>query len=455
MLTTKEVEFLEKSAVKVKITVPEAEIKKEYDELVKNYCKTLQIKGFRKGKIPPNILIRKFGDALKDETTQKVMEKSLEEVLESIEQKPLPYCRPSLVDEEDIKLDLDKDFSYAITYDCYPKVELGKYKDLEVEEPQVNISEKDLAAELKTLQEQNAMVVEKFSGIVAKDDIITIDYVELDDEGKEKEDTRRESFTFTVGTGYNLYEFDDLLIAMKKDEEKIIEKEFPADYRYESLAGKKVKLKVKVTNIKVKDIPELDDELAQDISDKYQTLDDLKNDLRQKLKDNSANKVREDKIAQLIEKIAKSSTIDLPESMVQQEMEMRWRTMLYRFGANEQMLLKELENQEKTRDSLLNEWRPQIEEGLKSQIVVEELKKLENITVSPEEIDAEIQKMADAKDISLEEMKKNLQANRMIESVNINIHDQKLFTHLLKSTKIKKGKKIKYQDYMNPDKQED
>lgn len=447
MQLSSKTELLEKSSVKLIITVPEEEIKKAYDEIISNYCKNLQIKGFRKGKIPKDVLVRKFGEALKEETAQKVMEESLKETLETVEHYPLPYSQPTVANEN-FNFEIDKDFTYEILYDTYPKVELGTYMGLEVEEPVIEIADADMDSELKQLQEQNSIIAEKKDPVIEDGNIVTIDYIELDDDDNEKEDTKRESFTFTVGTGYNLYDFDNDIIGLKKDEEKVIEKEYADDYKYPSLAGKTVKVKVKITTVKEKVLPELDDELAQDISDKYQTLEDLKTDIRNKLKLMAEEKVRENKITQLIEKIVKTSQIDLPESMVKQELEIKWRTLLYQFRNNEKLLLNQLKSENKTKDDFLTGLRPAAEESIKSSIVVEEIAKKENIFVTEEEMDEEIKKIAEAQKMTLEEAKRTINTNKMSESINLNIRNQKLFTYLLKHSNIKEGKNFKFADFI-------
>jgi len=447
MQLTSELELQEKSSAKLKITIPENEIKKVYDEIVIEYCKTLHIKGFRKGKVPSDVLIRKFGDALKDETAQRIVEKSLEEALEKAEHQPLPYSTPTMVDKES-KFELNQDFSYEIIYDIFPKVVLGEYTGYELEETEVEVTDEDLETELKNLQEQNSVVAEKKNPIVEKNDIVTLDYVELDDENNEKEGTKRESFTFTVGTGYNLFQFDDDIEGLKKDEEKILEKEYPEDYKYPSLAGKKVKLKVKIGVVKEKSLPVLDDELAQDISDKYSTLEDLKTDIRSKLRLTADEKIREQNSAQLIEKIVSASSMEIPESMIKQELDMRWHSMLYQYRTTEKQLLAELEKENKTKDDLFVDWRQSAVESIKSSIVIEEIAKKENIVVAEDEIEEEIKKFAESQKMAIEDMRNTLKANKMLDNINLNIRNQKLFTYLLKHSKIKVGKKLKYSEFI-------
>ena len=181
------------------------------------------------------------------------------------------------------KLELGKEFSYKVTFDTFPKIELPEYKGLEYEELEVEVGEEDVERELKGLQEQNSVVVDKKDPVAAKGDIVNVDYVELEEGGEEKTATRRQSFVFEVGSGYNLYRFDEEIVGMKAGEEKTIAKEYPADFEVKELAGRKLSLKVKLNTVKEKQLPEINDELAQDISDKYKSLDDLKKDIREKL----------------------------------------------------------------------------------------------------------------------------------------------------------------------------
>lgn len=230
-------------------------------------------KRIQKGKGSPSVLEKKYGEGIKEEAGMNVIEESLKTALEEVDKKPLPYSIPELQESEE-KFNFDKDFSYSVIYDVFPEIKLGKYTDLEVEIPDTKVLKKDEDRELEKLRDQNAVVVEK-EGKVAKDDIVTINYIELDDEGNEKEGTAREDYVFTVGSGYNVYKLDDDIIGMAKDEEKVVEKE---------IDGNNVKVKVKVTAVKEKQLPDLDDELAQDISDKYQTIKDLRDDIKKALK---------------------------------------------------------------------------------------------------------------------------------------------------------------------------
>ncbi|MEW5817626.1 MAG: trigger factor, partial [Spirochaetota bacterium] len=219
MIVNKEVEPLENSAVKLTVTVDQQSIKKAYDELLQKYSKTLQIKGFRRGKVPVPVLEKKFGESIKHEAYMNKIESNLKQIFEEIEEKPLPYSHPELQDELDMSM--DKDLCFSVVYDTFPKIEIGTYRGLEIEEPVVELSEDDVERELKTLQNQNSIVVDKKDNTVEKDNIVTINYSELEENGREKLKSRREGFAFAAGSKNNLYQIDDDILGMKKDEEKI------------------------------------------------------------------------------------------------------------------------------------------------------------------------------------------------------------------------------------------
>ena len=439
-------ELLENSSVKLKVTIPKADVKSEYDGLVDEYSRNVQIKGFRPGKVPSEVLIRKFGDSLKSETLQKLIEDSLKAAFEKVEHKPLPYSMPELRDEVD--LDLEKALSFEVFYDTFPVIELGEYKNLEVTESIVKVEDEDVDRELAAIQDQNAIVVDKQSGEVEKDDTVTVDYVEVGENDQEIDATKREGFTFSVGSGYNLHKIDDDVVGMKKDEEKILVKEYPDDFENSELAGRKIRLQVKVTGVKEKKLPDIDDELAQDVSDRYETLDDLKNDIRKRLEETIETRIREGKILQILKKTVESSQVPLPASMTEQELASRWRSFVQQFRADEDTVLRLLQEQEKTKENLLDEWRPGVEEALKMRLVenriVEELKP----EVTDEEVDNAIRQEAEGRDKEYEEVKEEYGKNNLMEYLKSSIETRKAHEELLALSKVKKGKKVKLLDFL-------
>ena len=440
------VDLLDNAAVNLKVTVPKADVKEAYDRLVSDYSSKVSIKGFRKGKVPPAILIQKFGESLLGETAQKLVEKGLEQAFEKVEQKPLPYSIPELKTE--LKVELDKPFSFEVVFDTFPEVKVGSYKELEITEPVVAINKEDIDRELAGIQEQNSIVIDKADETVAKDDTVTIDYVELGDDGSEVEESRREGFTFTVGTGYNLYKIDDDIMGMKKGEERILEKEYPQDFEIGELAGRKVQLKVQVTSVKERNLPEIDDELAQDVSEKYETLDDMKADIRSRLEEAAAQRVRERNIDQLLTKIVADSEVPLPESMVRRELGYRWQEFVRQFRSEEKFVLQSLEQQGKTQEDLFDEWRPRVETAIMRRLVLERIAEEERIEVTDEEVDGEIAKEAESQNRPLEEVKSQFVEAQLIDYIRDSIRTRKIYDFLLGASRIKKGKKVKFLDIL-------
>lgn len=448
MIKSKEIKTLENSVVELSITIDKNAIKTEYDELLKKYAKTASFKGFRKGKVPHVILERKYGESLQMESGFNLLEKSIEEVLKDVDKKPLPYCTPKLKDEENLKVEADKDLSFTVSYETYPEITVGEYKNLEIEVPEVKISPEDEERELKRYQEQNAVVSEKTEGKSEKDDVVVVNYCELDEKGNEIEGSAREDFTFTIGTGYNLYKFDDDIIGMAKDEEKVIDKSYPDDVEHKDLAGKTVKIKVKVTSIKNRQLPELDDELAQDISEKFKTLDDLKKEINERQNGMTESKLKAMKQQKLIDKIIETSKMDVPLSMVEQEMEHSWHNFLHQFGGEEEQVMRILTMQNKTKEGLFEEWKPSVVNKVKGQLIIGKIIEIEKVEASESEIDEEIKEQALQSGMPEEEFRKYLDDNNMKSYITHSLQEKKAYSMLEESSTIKKGEEIKFIDFI-------
>ena len=446
MVKEKNVERLDNSAVKLTVTVAQETLQDEYKSLLGQYAKSAQIKGFRKGHVPPDILERKFGESIKFEASQKVLEDSLRAVFEEIDEKPLPYSQPALDGEPDF--DIEKDLTYSVVYDIFPEIELGEYKGLEIEVPQVSISKEDEERELKALQEQNAIVIDKEEGGVEAGNIVTVDYCELDAEGNVIEDTEREDFVFTQGSGYNVYKIDEDVLGMKTGEEKTVDKEYPEDFEDADLAGQKKKLKITVKAIKERQLPEIDDDLAQDISDEYETIADLKKDIKGRLERTIEGRLREQKNNALIEQIVEKSTIPVPESMVQAELENSWRNFVQQFRAEEEQVLSLLQAQGRTKENLLEEWREGATKRIRGQLAVQKILESEEIEVTDEEVDAELDNQAQSGGATKEQLKQYYESQNMMDYVQREVRERKLFEKILEDSKIKKGEKVGFLDLM-------
>ncbi|MCX7655176.1 MAG: trigger factor [Treponemataceae bacterium] len=450
MVVSKEIEKKEHSQVQLTVKVAQEEVRKEYTDVLSYYAKNIQLPGFRKGKAPQDIVERKLGEAVKADAFGKLIEKALKEVLEAEDfpaaDRPLPYSQPTL--REVPEFSLEKDFSFSVTYDVFPLVTIGSYKGIEIEEPVVEITEEDIKKELETLRERNAFVLDKAENApVAANDVVTINYAEVNETGEVIPGTERQDFVFTVGSGMNYYKIDNEILGMKKGESRTITKTYPEDFELPELAGKTKTITVTITALKEKKLPTLDDEFAQDVDAKYTKLEDLKKDLKQKLEKNAEQRKRELKIQQILDKILEVSTIDLPQSMIRLEEESRLRSVARRLNMSVEQLIQIYQANGKNLEELLEEWRPDVERNLKKQLIVDTLIKNLGITVQDEEVEQEIIKQAQEMNISLEEIKKYYDdTNRAY--LKEDLQQQKLFDLLMGEVKVKKGKKQKYLDLM-------
>ena len=451
MAATKEITALEKSSVKLTLTVPKDDVRSQYQELLKEYRKNVQLPGFRKGMVPQEVLERKYGEALKGEALGRIIETAVSEVFEdenlSRQEKPLPYSRPEMKDEP--KLDFDQDLVFSLVYDVLPVVNVGAWKGIEVEVPEVSVSDEDIGRELEEIRERNAIVLDKADDALSgKDDVVTVDYCEIGENGEIVPDSQRQGFAFTLGTGYNLFKFDDEITGMKKGETREFEKTYPADFPDSDLAGKTKKLRVTLTALKSKNFPDLDDEFAQDVDEKFKTLDDLKNSIRERLDKRLQQKLKDIKVTRILEKIMETTPVDLPESMIRIEIEGRWRNLAQRFNATAEQVRQMMAGSGQNIEEIEKEWRPAAEKALHSRLIVETLMEQEKMEVSEEDAEKELEVMAAEAGADVAEYKKYYKDDNMWEYLKEDIKERRLFDMLIAENNIKTGKKENFLDIM-------
>lgn len=446
MKLTKKFENLEKSAVKLTVTVEKNEVASAYKQTLAKYVKNAQIPGFRKGHVPENVLVRKYGDALKADTISELIDKSLGDIYETeTENRPLPYAQPVM--EQMPELDTEKDLTYTVTYDVFPKVSVKDFSGITIKEPQVTISDADLNDELKSMQERNAMVIDKKDGTVAKDNIVTIDYKELNEDGSVIAGSERQDFVFTVGTGENIYKIDDDIIGMKKSETKEIIKKYKKDDKNEELAGLTKKLSVTVKAVKIRDIPALDDDFAQDCNEKYKTLEDMKNDIKKNMEVAKNRKIKEIKNNSLLSQLVEKNPFEIPTSMLNAELQNRFNMMAQQFQTTPEQLEKMIASSGQSKETMLNEWTGDSEKMLKSRIIVDSLIREKNITVTPEEVEEQYKKIADEGGMTVEDVKKHYDADpRAKEYIVDDTKESKLYDEIFAQVKVSKGDKMTFKE---------
>ena len=446
MAISKEIKRLEKSNVELCVTVPKEDVQGQYKDMMKEYTKDLQIPGFRKGKVPQEVLERKFGDALKNDALGRIIESSMKEIFGEDENKlprnerPLPYSRPELK-EEDLKLELDQDLKFTVVYDVLPEVKVSQWKDLKIEYPYAEVENEDISRELDEVRERNAIVLDRDDDAVAKNgDVITIDYEIMDEDGETPLKISRKDMAFTLD-GKNVFKFDDDIIGMKKDETKEFDKNFDDDYFDPSLAGKTRKVRIKLIALKEKQLPELDDDLAQDVDEKYKTLDDLKNNIKERLTKNLDARVKEKKLSCLLGKMMENTPVVIPESMIKTEVEGRLRRIARYYNTSEDVIMQ------MTSGDKFDEMREASKKALHSRLIIETLMEEQKIEVSDEDVEKEFESIAAANGAQVEEVKKHYN-EEAIFYLKEDIREKKINDILIAENELIPGKKEKYLDFM-------
>lgn len=448
MKFTKEITKLEHSAVKLTVTVAKEDVADGYKTTLSKYVKQVQIPGFRKGHVPASVLERKYGEQIKLEAAGDLIDSALNEIFQDekdLSSRPLPYAQPKM--DEMPTFDTSKDFTFTVTYDVFPSVEVKDFNGISVKEPQVTVGDAEVEEELKGIQERNAAVIDKKEGEKAeKDNIVTIDIEEIAEDGKAVEGTKRQGFTFTIGTAENVYKIDDELIGMTAGETKEIVKKYPKTESDKELAGTTKKYSVTVKQIKERNLPALDDDLAQDVSDKYKTLADLKADILKNLNLAKDRKIKELKVNSLLEQLIEKNPVEIPASMLQAELNGRWAQMAQQFQTTPEALEKMVVSSGQKKEDMLTQWTGDAEKMLKSRIIVDSLLKSKNISVTPEEVEAAYQKLADSNGVSVEDVKKHYEDPRAKEWFIDDVKEQKLYDEIFAQIKVAKGDKTSFED---------
>jgi trigger factor len=442
---TKEITRLEKSNVKLSITIPRDDIREQYNNMLREYSKNMQIPGFRKGKVPQEVLERKYADALKNDALGRIMESALQDIFKEENlprnERPLPYSAPELQGEP--KFDLEQDLQFSVIYDVLPDVKIGQWKGLKVEYPYAEIGDDEINKELEEIRERNAIVMDRDEEAAAKNgDVVTIDYQIFNENGEAHPDMQRKDFAFTLGSGTNVFKFDDDITGMKKGETKEFEKKFADDHIEPDLAGKTRKVQITLTSLKEKKLPDLDDDLAQDVDEKFGTLDDLKNSIKERLNKNLDWRLREKKLNEVLKKIMENTPVIVPESMIQAEVEGRWRRLARYYNTSAETMMQMMSGGEKE-----NEWREAAEKALHSRIIIETLMEEQKIEVTDEDVQKEFQRMAGENGVEIDEVKKHYNEQALI-NLKEDIREQKITDILLAENSLNPGKKENYLDFM-------
>lgn len=385
------VENGENQQVTLTIEVEAAEVNKAVEQACKRLANRVSIPGFRKGKAPRMIVERHVGkDAVLQEAFDIVAPKALSKAFD--EQKIDPVTRPS-VDIE--TLEEGKDLVFKATVTPRPEVKLGDYKGLNVSKNEVNITDEDVEKQLKTFQDRQGKLVDAPEGAEVKDgDFTTLDFKGFVD-GEAFDGGEGKDYPLQIGSNSFIPGFEDQLVGAKIGEERDVNVKFPEEYHAKELAGKDATFKCTIRSIKTKELPAIDDELAKKVS-KFETLDELKADIRKNLEENAERTAENDQKSAAIEMATNNITVDIPAVMIDNRVTAMIQEMAMRLEQQGMKLEQYLQYAGTDIAKLREQYRETAEKNVKTDLMLEEVAKAEDIKVEAKDLDEEVAAMAAA-----------------------------------------------------------
>lgn len=393
-------EKIENNQGELTVEVDAEEVNTALDEAFKKVVKQVNIPGFRKGKVPRFIFEQRFG-------VEALYQDALDILLPKVYPKAIDETGIEPVDQPEIDLEQmekGKNLIFKAKVTVKPEVNLGDYKGLEIEEKDATVADEDIDDEIKTLQEKLAELVVKEEGKVEEGDTAVIDFEGFLD-GEPFEGGQAENHSLEVGSGNFIPGFEEQLIGAQTGDEKEIQVTFPEDYHAEELKGKEVTFKVKVHEIKTKELPELDDEFAKDANEDVETLDELKENIKKKLTEQKEQEADNHFRDTLVEKATDNAEIDLPEVMVNSELD----RMVQEFGQKLQAQGMTLEMYYKfsgtDEDALREQMKDDAEKRVRANLTLEAIAEAESLEASEEDVDKEFENMAEMYNVPVDQVK--------------------------------------------------
>ena len=416
--------------VKLELTVEAS----RFDEAIKKVyfksAKYFNIPGFRKGKAPMKIVEKYYGeeiffeDAFNDIAPEVLEEAVKENNIEVV-------SRPDI----DVKqIGKGQDLIFTAVFQTKPEAELGKYKGIEIKKIEYNVTDKDIEHELSHMQEHNARMISIEDRPVEKGDIAVIDFEGFVD-GVAFEGGKAENHELEIGSNTFIPGFEDQIIGMKIEEEKDINVKFPDEYFSKDLAGKDATFKVKVNEIKKKELPKLDDEFAKDVSE-FDTLEELKKSIKDRIEKENKEKEKYETEDAVIKAVCENVKVDIPSGMIETETENMLKDIETRLSYQGLKLEQYLQMLGKTKEDMQKEYEPQAIESIKSRLMLEAVIKAEKIEATDDEIEAKMKEMA--KNYGRENDEEFMKNENIANYIKEGIKSEKAVEFLVKNAKMKK-----------------
>ena len=401
-----QVENLEHNMAKLTITVSAEEVEKALQAAYLKQRSKISLPGFRKGKVPRQMIEKMYGpEVFYDEAANHMISEAYGKAYDECE---LEIASQPTIDV--VQLEKGKDFIFTAEVAVKPEVKLGEYKGLKVDKVSTRVMQKEVDEEIEKERERNARTVEVTDRAVQDKDIVTLDFEGFVD-GVAFEGGKGENYPLTIGSGAFIPGFEEQLIGAEIDKETELKVTFPEEYQAKELAGKEAVFKCTVHEIKAKELPELDDEFASEVSEEAETLEDYKAEVKAKIKERKENEGKEKKENQAVEQAVANAEIDLPAPMVDLQAKQMADDFARRIMQQGMSVEQYFQFTGLNEEKMMEELKPQAEKRIRTRLVLEAIVAAENIEVSDERLDEELQKMADSYQMEVEKLKEFMGEN--------------------------------------------
>ena len=424
-----QVENLEKNMAKLTIEVAAEEFEKAVQAAYMKNKNKITIPGFRKGKAPRVMIEKMYGTGIFFEDAANALIQR--EYPKAADESGLDIVSYPEIDV--VQVEKGKSFIFTAEVAVKPEVTLGEYKGLEVEVTPVEVTEEEVAAELKREQENNSRTIDVDDRAVAQGDMVTLDFEGFVD-GEAFEGGKGTDYPLTIGSNSFIPGFEDQLVGAELNTEVEVNVTFPENYHANDLAGKPAVFKCTVKAIKVKELPELDDEFAKDVSE-FDTLDEYKADIEKNLrerKEGVAKREREDKA---VDAVIANAQMDIPEAMIQNQIQQLMNDFVQRMQAQGLSIDQYYQFTGLDQAKIQEQMRPQALKRIQSRLVLEKVAEVENIQISDEKFEEELKTMADMYKMEVEKLKE-LMGDAEKEQMKKDIAVQEAVTLVAESAKV-------------------
>ena len=394
-----QVEKLEKNMAKLTVEVPAEEVEAALQNAYLKNRKQISVPGFRKGKVPRQMIEKMYGpEVFYDDAANALIQKAYPQAADECELEIV--SRPTV---DIVQLEKGKSFIFTAEVAIKPEVTLGQYKGIEVEKADTAATDEEVAAELDKEREANSRTISVEDRAVQDGDMTVIDFEGFVD-GEAFEGGKGTDYPLTIGSGAFIPGFEEKLVGAEIGKEVEVDVTFPEEYHAKELAGKPAVFKCTVKEIKVKELPELDDDFAQDVSD-FDTLEEYKADVRKKVEEKKAADAKAKKEDAVIEKIIEGAAMEIPDAMVETQAERMVDEFAQRLQMQGLTMEQYLQFTGGNVQALVEQSKPQALKRIQSRLVLEAVVAAENLTASDEELDAELGRMAEQYKMEVEKLK--------------------------------------------------